>query len=84
MLTFLPWFLLALVLVGLAGYLRVKIGPSAPRAESQPVDPSGGFATAEQVRAHLSEEAVRRAGAQVRPSMPVQQAPRRKGLTRGR
>ncbi|MEU7230039.1 hypothetical protein [Streptomyces chrestomyceticus] len=66
----------------LAGWLRAVLGPKGPRAQIRTVDASGGFATADQVRTRLSVDAVRQAGAQVRPSLPVQQTTR-KGLTRG-
>lgn len=40
-----------------------------PRAGMVPAAPHGGFATPAHVRDHLSEAAVRRAGAQVRPGL---------------
>ncbi|WP_433860337.1 hypothetical protein [Streptomyces kronopolitis] len=77
----------AVMFVGacIAGFLRVKFGPQSPRATTRPVDPSGGFATGEQIRERLSEAAVRRAGAQVRPSLPVQHTTTKgRGPLRGR
>ncbi|MFC9233646.1 hypothetical protein ACFTZI_32605 [Streptomyces decoyicus] len=77
----------ALMFVGacIAGFLRVKLGSQTPRATTRPVDAHGGFATGEQIRERLSDAAVRRAGAQVRPSLPVQEDNRKgKGGFRGR
>ncbi|MFJ2193089.1 hypothetical protein ACIOJE_34970 [Kitasatospora sp. NPDC087861] len=82
-------FLAVLPVVCVAGWLWGTYSPR-PRAGSRPADdPGGGFATAEQLHARLSAEAVRAAGAQVRPGLarPVLEpakATRRRGLTRGR
>ncbi|UED84722.1 hypothetical protein [Streptomyces profundus] len=52
------------VLAFLRGYLTRRSG-----AGSQPATPHAGFATPQQLRDGLSEAAVRRAGAQVRPGL---------------
>ncbi|MFF1792832.1 hypothetical protein ACFVXQ_01075 [Kitasatospora sp. NPDC058263] len=82
-------FLGVLLVVCVVGWLWGTYAPRT-RAGSRPADdPGGGFATAEQLRARLSAEAVRAAGAQVRPGLvrpvlePVKKT-RRRGLTRGR
>lgn len=75
----------ALILAGVAGYLRATFGHKPQRPGARPIDPAGGFASGHQLREHLSADTVRRKGAQVRPSLPVQRAElKRKGLPRGR
>lgn len=77
--------LIALLLAGVAGYLRASFGRKPERPGSRPVDPAGGFASGNQLREHLSADTVRRAGAQVRPGLPVQHTEtKRRGLLRGR
>ncbi len=63
-------FLLLVFVVCLMGYVRGTFSKS-PRAGSRPADdPAGGFATPQQIRERLSDQAVRAAGAQVRPGLP--------------
>lgn len=80
-------FLLLVAGACIVGYIRGSF-TKGPQAGSRPVDdPAGGFASPQQLRERLSEDAVRRAGTQVRPSIPQPQlrtSGKRKGVTRGR
>ncbi|GAB2872798.1 hypothetical protein [Streptomyces mayteni] len=60
--------LLALTAVCGTGYLRGRLARHLT-ADVCPTTPHAGFATPEQLHAHLSEAAVRRAGGQVRPGL---------------
>lgn len=85
--TYIGLLLIALILAGVAGYLRATFGHKPDRPGSKPIDPSGGFASPRELRERLSAEAVRRQGTQVRPGLPQAQmteAPKRKGLLGGR
>lgn len=78
--------LIGLVVACVAGYLRATFS-KPPRPGTRRLDPAGGYATADQLREQLSADAVRRAGAHVRPSLPqprIEQNIKRKGLLRGR
>lgn len=81
-------FLLVVFAACLIGYIRGTF-EKGPRAGSTPADdPAGGFASPRQLRDRLSEDAVRQAGAQVRPGLPqprgIESRSKRKGLSRGR
>jgi hypothetical protein len=60
--------LLALALTCVLAYLR-GLRHRLPRAGVTPATAHAGFASPDQIRAHLSEAAVRRAGTQVRPGL---------------